>query len=72
MRGARSVTRSLGGSGLGSHNRTVRATASAFKFQKHLRSLGFAERHTVQVLKGGDELPIYLTRVFTCRLGLTE
>ena len=72
MRGARGVTRSLGGSGMRSHNRTVGAWASAFDFQKHLRSLGFAELHTVQVLKGSDELLIDLTCVFTRRLGLTE
>ena len=54
------------------HNRTVRAKASAFKFQKHLRTLGFTERHTVQVLKGDNELSIYPVCVFTCRLGPAE
>ena len=54
------------------HNRTVRAKASAFKFQKHLCTLGLTERHTVQVLKGDNELSIYPVCVFTCRLGLAE
>ena len=54
------------------HNRTVRAKASAFEFQKHLCTLGFTERHTVQVLKGDNELSIYPVCVFTCRLGLAE
>ena len=55
-----------------SHSRTVGAKASVFDFQEQLRALGFAELHTVQVLKVSDELLIDLTCVFTCCLGLAE
>ena len=72
MRGARHSTCSLVEPRLGIADVSDRATASTFESLKYLRSLGFAERHPIQVFEGDNELPIYLPRVLTCCLGLAE